>query len=117
MGFAYTSTCTLNDLQMREAAREPKTQAMTMDGLVQEQIPQQWLNSGLSFLVASQSNIQTSLNYRIGMGAVYVSVSTTASFRPLLTIPFLNGIPGLGAPVTFTVTSTRPLEDPRMYAQ
>ena len=39
MGFAYTSATTLNDLQTREAARQPKTQAMAIDGLVQETIP------------------------------------------------------------------------------
>jgi hypothetical protein len=117
MGFAYSSATTLNDLQLREAARQPKTQVMAMDGLVQEKIPEQWKASTLSFLVAPQSNIQTAVSYRAGVGAVYVTLATTVSFRPLLPIPFLNSIPGLGAPLTLTINGTRPLEDPRMYAQ
>ena len=117
MGFAYSSATTLNDLQLREAARQPKTQVMAMDGLVQEKIPEQWKASTLSFLVVPQSNIQTAVSYRAGVGAVYITLGTTVSFRPLLPIPFLNGIPGLGSPLTLTINGTRPLEDPRMYAQ
>ncbi len=117
MGYAYSSICTLNDLQLREAAREPKTQVMAIDGQIQEQIPQQWRASGISFLVAPQSTIQTTVSYRPGIGAVYVTLGTTAVFRPLMQIPFLNGIPGLGSPLTLTISGTRPLEDPRMFAQ
>ena len=117
MGFAYSAATTLNDLQLREAAREPRTRVLAIDGPVQEQMPHQWRNSGLSFLVVPQSNIQTEVSYRTGVGAIYVTVNTTVSFRPLMPIPFLSGIPGLGAPLTLTMSGTRPLEDPRMVAQ
>jgi nitrate reductase NapE component len=117
MGFAYFSACTLNDLQLREAARQPKTQVLSIDGVIQEKIPQQWRNSTLSLLLAPQTNINTVPIYKAGVGAVYLTLQTTVSFRPLLPIPFLNGIPGLGAPLTLTISGTRPLEDNRLYAQ
>lgn len=117
MGFAYFSACTLNDLQLREAARQPKTQVLSIDGLVQEAIPQKWKASSISILLAPTTNINTLPTYKAGVGAVYLSLATTVSFRPLLPIPFLNGIPGLGAPLTLTITGNRPLEDPRLYAQ
>jgi nitrate reductase NapE component len=117
MGFAYFAACTLNDLQLREAARQPKTQVLSIDGLVQETIPQKWRASNLSILIAPQTNITTAVNYKPGVGAVYLTLNTTVSFRPLLPIPFLNGIPGLGAPLTLTISGSRPLEDPILYAQ
>lgn len=40
-----------------------------------------------------------------------VQVATTVSFKPFLVIPYMDGIPGLGGNMTFTVATTRPQEE------
>lgn len=115
LGVNYSCACTLNDLQLREAARLPKSQTLSTDGAVQLDIPSQWRSTALGRTVNPRQDVQTSISYQTRPGAIYVSVNTTVSFLPLLSIPFFSGLPGLGAPITFTVSGSRPLENPRCY--
>lgn len=115
MGASYAGVHTLNDLQLREASRLTKSQVLLVDGAVQSSIPLQWRQTVLAFLTDPNQDIQTSVDYHVGESAVYVSVTTAVTFHPLLTIPFFNAIPGLGAPFTFTVGGSRPLENPQFY--
>lgn len=111
-GLSYCSCVTLNDLQVREAAKVPKSVATDPNGSVQNTVVSAWSNSALAMLAPLTQPVQTQVSYDLGKGAVYVIVSTTVSVRPLLTIPFFAQVPGLSAPMAFTITHNRVLEDP-----
>lgn len=40
----------------------------------------------------------------------FITNSTNANLTPLVTVPFLSGVPGLGAPVPVTINSTKECE-------
>lgn len=40
-----------------------------------------------------------------------IQVSTTVRVRPFITVPFFDGVPGLGAPVDFKLASVKPQEE------
>jgi|GEM_PF-385380 len=115
--FGYLSCVTMNDLQLREAAKVPKSQATCQSGAVQQAIPQKYMAtvmgafSGLTALPATQ------VDYKASTSAIYVTVSTTVTVRPFLTIPFFVKVPGLGEPATFTISNSRILENPRFAMQ
>jgi hypothetical protein len=123
LGLDYASAYTLNELQLREAQKSPKSQVMRMDGPVVQTIPQQWKSSLVGGFVPSLPNPQTNISYApvpwqpVGGNQTldfwFVSITTTVTYRPFFAIPFLNGVPGLGAPVTMTVTNRRPVENNR----
>lgn len=115
LGINYSCASTLNDLQLREAVKLPKSQATSAEGAVILGIPNQWRSTALGKSANPKQDVLTDVSYQTRVGAIYVTVSTTVSFLPLLSIPFFSGIPGLGAPITFTVASNRPLENPRYY--
>lgn len=123
LGLDYASAYYLVELQLREAQKLPRSMATKETGPVMETIPSSWRNSLLGGLVTNDQGVVTVVDYQpvpwqpVGANQTvnfwFVTVSTTLTFRPLLTIPFLNGIPGLGAPFTFTVGGRRPVENNR----
>lgn len=123
MGIDYASLYTLNELQLREAQKSPKSQAFRIDGPVIEGIPAQWKKSLLGSFVPAEPNYQTQLSYTpvpwqpVGgsqtLNFWFVQVKTTVTFRPFFIVPFMGGVPGLGAPITFVVTNRRPVENNR----
>ncbi|MBA3859737.1 MAG: hypothetical protein C0507_22750 [Cyanobacteria bacterium PR.3.49] len=111
-GVSYYSVVTLNDLQLREASKSPKSLAVSPKGDVIAGIPLRWTNSALGGLARLTNPPLTAVNYKISEVAVYVSVETKVSIEPLLKIPFLAQIPGMGAPVVINIARTKPLENP-----
>jgi len=115
--FGYISCATMNDLQLREAAKVPKSQATLQSGSVQQGIPQQYMNTIMGAFSGLTALPVTQVGYVNTNSSVFVSVSTTVTVRPFLTIPFFTMIPGLGEPATFTVSGNRILENPRYSVQ
>lgn len=111
-GLGYCACLTLNNLQLREAARVPKSQATDPKGSVQLAIPNNWRNSAFGGLAPLMDDPQTSVTYDIVAHSAFVSVTTTLSVRPMIPVPFFNSTPGLGAPMVFTVGSEKVLENP-----
>jgi hypothetical protein len=117
LGYGYLSSATLNDLQLREAAKVPKSQATDQSGAVLLTIPQRYLATVTGGISGLKDLPQTNLSYTLDASGAYVTVATTVNLYPLLTIPFFPGVPGVGAPATVTVTSTRVLENPQFAGE
>lgn len=111
-GVSYYSVVTLNDLQLREASKSAKSMAVSTSGDVIVGIPNKWSNSALGGLARLSQPPKTSVDYKLSEVAVYVTVTTKVSIEPLLKIPFMAKIPGLGAPVEINVARTKVLENP-----
>ncbi len=117
----YASAFYLNQLQLREAQKIPKSIATSKNGRVLSQIPNQWRATLLGLSAATVVN--TGVDYipvpwqPVGSNQTidfwFVSVTTTATFSPLLNIPFFTQVPGLGAPITFSISGRRPVESNR----
>lgn len=107
VGFNYMCCMTLNDLQLREAAKLPSQVAAQDSGPVKHDIPAQFRQTVLGGLSGIRQDPVTVVEYGSNQGNVFVTVSTTATVEPFLTIPIFPGVPGLGAPVRFTVSGTR----------
>lgn len=123
LGIDYAAAYTLNELQLREAQKSKKSQTFRIDGPVIEQIPAQWRKSLLGSIAPSEPDIQTQVSYQpvpwqpVGTNQTldfwFVSISTAVRFRPLIIVPFMKGVPGLGAPFTLTISGRRPMENNR----
>jgi hypothetical protein len=111
-GLGYCACVTLNNLQLREAVRVPKSQATDPAGTVQLEIPNNWRASALGGLAPLMSDPVTEVTYDVVAGNAMASVSTTLSVRPLMVIPFFPNVPGLSAPMPLTITTSRILENP-----
>lgn len=117
LGFNYCSCVTLNDLQLREAAKLPRSIAIDSKGPVMVGIPEKWKSSAVGAASGVPVHPETTVNYKPGPGGVYVSVTTVATVNPLVTIPVFPGVPALGAPATLTVSSSKLLENVRSVAE
>jgi hypothetical protein len=115
--FGYLSCVTMNDLQLREAAKLPKSVATLQTGSVQQIIPQKYMATVMGAFSGLTELPVTTVTYTLGKTAVYVTVSTTVTVRPFLTIPFFVKVPGLGEPASFTISNNRILENPRYAVQ
>jgi hypothetical protein len=115
--FGYISCVTMNDLQLREACKVPKSMATNSAGLVQSGIPQQYMSTLMGAFAGISQVPVTDVSYSVGQSAIYVNVSTTVTVRPFLTIPFFVKVPGLGEPASFTISNSRILENPRYAMQ
>ena len=111
-GVSYYSVVTLNDLQLREACKISKSEAISPTGPVIQGVPARWLPTALGGLARLSEPPATEVSYSLGESNVYVSVNTKVSIEPLLKIPFLAKIPGLGAPVVISVGRTKLMENP-----
>lgn len=117
LGASYASCTLLNYCQLREAAFCSKDEALAQDGPVKSGVPQTWRQQGVGKFANLIEDPKTEVNYvdadDAGNGVVfqYVQVSTSATASPFLAVPFFAGVPGLGAPVTFKISSERLLEN------
>lgn len=113
-GVSYYSVVTLNDLQLREASKIAKSEAISPKGPVIQTVPFNWMNSTLGGLAKLSAPPATNISYAMGDGNsnVYVTVDTQVSIEPLLKIPFFTKIPGLGEPLQVKIGRTKMLENP-----
>ncbi|CAN5368032.1 hypothetical protein BH10CYA1_BH10CYA1_19760 [soil metagenome] len=111
-GLGYCAVVTLNNLQLREAVRVPKSQAIDPNGAVQLGIPNNWRASAFGGLAPLMADPVTEVSYDVVAGNAMLTISTTVSVRPLLVVPFFPNVPGLSAPMPFTITTSRILENP-----
>ncbi len=116
VGLSYLACTSLNDLQLREAVRIPKSQCIDPRGPVQLLIPTNWQPTVMGGLGRTIDPPVTEVSYAPGK-VVYVTVSTTFTIHPLLTIPFFPKVPGLGAPFETTISRSRVLENPAFAIQ
>ncbi len=77
--FGYLSCCTMNDLQLREAAKVPKSIATMQTGSVQQAIPQKFMATVMGSFSGLTDLPVTAVNYTPGQTAVYVQVCTTVT--------------------------------------
>lgn len=112
IGMSYLSCVALNDLQVREAAKVPKSQATDPKGAVLLGIPESWRPTVLGGLGRTIDPPLTEVTYIKGKTLFYVNVATTCTVHPMLTIPFFPKVPGLGAPFVTTINHSRLLENP-----
>ncbi len=107
-GVVFASCIALNDIELREAARTPYTQLSDVLSGLQNS----WQTNGLGQLAGVTKAPESNVSYtNIGADA-YVAVSTTFTVKPLISVPFFNKVPGLGAPWSFSVNGKRVLENP-----
>jgi hypothetical protein len=114
-GYNYLSCVALNDLQLREAAKLPRSQAGDAKGPVKLTIPQRWQGTIIGGFSGTTAMPETAVFYTVKHGTCFVSVSTTCVINPFLNIPFFFGVPGVGAPLTTTITNKRVMENPLNY--
>jgi hypothetical protein len=123
IGIDYGSARYLNELQLREAQKLPRSKAIDMNGSVISGIPDAWRHTLLGGLSATDQKVVTKIEYvpvpwqPVGSNQTvnfwFVNIATTTTFRPPLPIFLFNGVPGLGGPITFSVVGRRPVENNR----
>jgi hypothetical protein len=126
IGVDFASTYYLNELQLREAQKLPRSKAIAMSGPIIAGIPMDWSRSVLATL-HDDDTMMTSLSYTTvpwtpvgsnqSVNFYFVNIVTTVSFRPCLSVPFFKGVPGLCAPLTITVSGRRPVESNRFLQE
>jgi hypothetical protein len=119
MCVAYGCCMLLNNMQVHEASLIPWADAENADGPVRKNIPIQWKTSGFGQYVKVVGDVQSVVDYRHGESVSdgvtdkIVSVKTTVTCSPFLPIPLpIVNAPGLNGPMTFTIFSERPMENP-----
>jgi hypothetical protein len=115
--FGYLSCVNMNDLQLREAVKLPKSLATSQCGTVMQTIPQTYMTTVMGAFSGLTDIPVTNVSYNPGKSAIFVTVSTTVTVRPFLTIPFFVKVPGLGEPASFTISNSRILENNRFINQ
>lgn len=116
---SYCSCLYLNFQQTKEAAVVQFTDAQSTSGQVQKGVVDAWQHAGVGVFVKTTTTPHTSVSYRNGQQDPqtkvvdkFVDVTTTVTCQPFLTIPFPVSVPGLNAPMTFTMTSEAQMENP-----
>jgi len=108
LGVVYASCVSLNTTELREAARTPRSQLTAVLNSLQEE----WRSNILGRMVGITKVPQSSFSYSNLGDDTYVSVSTTFNLKPIMSLPFFNKVPALGAPWSFSLSSKRVLENP-----
>ncbi len=117
MVLCYGSLLVLNNLQVHEAALLPYQQVQDPTGPIIKVIPGQWQANGLGIYCNLVSFPQTKVSYSLGATDIngiqdhLVTVVTTATIKPLVSVPFVPEVPGLSAPVTYTISTYRLVEN------
>ncbi len=111
-GVGYCAAYMLSDLELREAARLPKSQLEA--ALVQ--ICYDWRTSGIGQFAGVVGDPQSDFGYYTdsqgsGPPLTYVTVTTKVQIKPLLPIPFIPGVPALSVPASYTFNGRRILEN------
>jgi hypothetical protein len=113
VGLQYCACAQLVSLQAQKAAQVTKKEATDPAGPVRGQIVEAWSHSGIGQFVRTVNRPQTEILYNnADKREQYVTVNTKFEVPPFLLIPICPGIPGLGAPSVFTISTQRLLEDP-----
>jgi len=112
LGLIFASCVTLNNIELREAARTPSSQITAVFAELQNN----WLTSGFGHLTGS-AGPESEVSYMAIGTDPYVSVSTTFTVKPFLPIPIFKGVPALGSPWSFQVVGKRILENANYASQ
>lgn len=113
LGLQYCACAQLVSLQAQKAAQVQKKDATNPAGPVRGTIPDAWSQTGIGKFVRVVNRPETEILYNSAdKREQYVTVNTKFEVPPFLLIPICPGIPGLGAPATFTISTQRMLEDP-----
>lgn len=115
MGFTYSTGYLLQAAQLRQAAMVKKSAVdAEMNTIVDEWLktgPGQYVNNG-------QAKPTTKVEYKARTNGDYtVKVTTTVKSNSAISIPGLSSIPGLGAPIEYTFTGERLMENPQYVTQ
>jgi len=117
LGVSYASCFTLNDVQLREAATLPQSQATDNNGIIKKAVVDQWLHTGLGAFVQCAGKPETKLSYYAGATDgnktqdQYVEITTKVTANPFIRCPFFFPVPGMSAPMTFEVSNRRIVEN------
>ncbi|MBZ0187523.1 MAG: hypothetical protein K8F91_14845 [Candidatus Obscuribacterales bacterium] len=113
IGVSYGLASVLNSNQTREASLLRASDASDLNGIIRKSLPDQWLN-GMGKFVKIIGYPETFISYRNGEeGDKFISVATTITMSPFLKVPFpVVDVPGLNGPMTFTIVSECPMENP-----
>jgi hypothetical protein len=113
MAAVYCCGWYCNFLVTREVAVRTQAQGQ----LAAQEVDDEFLKTGVAAFVGLKagdhgSKIVHVLNYNTAAAGLppQVECKTSITGVPFLTIPFIPAVPGLSAPITFTMTQVRPRE-------
>lgn len=116
--FDYAVLMVLNYNQIHEAALIPSEQANDPVGVVKKGVVDQW-QKGMGNFVKLSGSPQTTVSYADGSQRddktldKVVTITTNIDCNPFVPVPVPGlTVPGLNAPMTLSVTTQRPMEDP-----
>ena len=108
LGVVFSSCYALNNVELREAARTPNSKLSAALAALQSN----WQDNALGKIAGIKTAPISNISYsKLGPDS-YVSVSTTFTVKPFLSVPFFDKVPALGAPWSFTIYGKRVLENP-----
>lgn len=110
LSISYGVCTVLNSNQVHEASLLHYSAAIRTVGPIKKGIPDQWLNGMGQFANLSRFP-RTKLRYLSSSESV--GVRTEFSCNPFLPVPIpVAKVPGINAPMNFTIYSERPMENP-----
>lgn len=115
MGFTYGTGWMLNTAQLRQAAMVKKS---VVDAEMQA-ITDNWEATGPGqFVNKGQTKPTAKVEYKSRSGGDFtVRVTTTVVSNSMMAIPFFSSVPGLGAPINYSFTGERLMENPAYVSQ
>ena len=108
LGLTYSSCALLNKLELRIAAQTPSSELQPALAAIQ----QKWQSTGIGQFAGVTAPPACNVTYSNLGTDIYVNVATTFTVKSFVSIPFFAGVPGLGAPWTYTIAGKRVLENP-----
>lgn len=108
LGLTYSSCALLNKLELRIAAQTPSSELKS----ALTSLEQKWQSTGFGQFAGLTNPPACNVSYSNLGTDTYVNVATTFSVKSFFSIPFFSGIPGLGAPWSYTIAGKRVLENP-----
>jgi hypothetical protein len=117
LGVSYCLCMVLNYNQAHEASLVHMNDAVTLNGPVCKDITDKWL-AGMGKFVRTEGYPQTIVSYRDGQTTGNVTdriavVQTSVVCQPTLSIPLFGAnVPGLNAPMSFSISSESTMENP-----
>ncbi|HEY9787889.1 MAG TPA: hypothetical protein V6D17_21050 [Candidatus Obscuribacterales bacterium] len=115
LGIAYAAAWYLNHLQVREAACAPPGQ----EAAACDRAKAAWQGSTLAAFIKGTESAAPVIAKQDkfppapppGADPDTIQVTTTVTVAPFLQIPFLGSVPGIGAPITWRISSERTREE------
>jgi hypothetical protein len=117
LGVSYCLCMVLNYNQVHEASLVHMNDAVSLNGPVCKDITDKWL-AGMGKFVRAEGYPQTTVSYRDGQTTGNVTdriamVQTTVACQPTISIPLFGAsVPGLNAPMAFSLSSESTMENP-----